>query len=216
MEKLISTVFSFLILALIAGLFFAQLRVEFGIHELFPDRMAAPLILLAFGLPIAAFGYWLVSRFMRHVSPDRAAFPRYFITEFDEPELDRMWQRISMLIVCVVPLLFFAWAWMWFLNHGAAWLNDGTSAPPRVDRWEMVPFNLVYCDALHTFGLGPECKGWDAYRFGDLAAVENGKGGVSFLPFWHPVLWLIPMTAVVVLQSVRLIDLYRRRRKGLP
>ncbi|WP_323767076.1 hypothetical protein [Antarctobacter sp.] len=212
MQGIITAIFTFLITALIAGFMYAQWDVDLGLAALFDERVAAPVILLGFGLPIAAFGYWLVRLYMTHVPPETAVFPRFGFVDLDTPALDLLWQRLSMLMICLLPLCGFFWAWLRFIDHGSAWINDGSFA--EVSRWHPVPARTVLCDLAHSFGLADPCQGWDSYRFGNLAEARDPAtdvSGVSFLPFWHSVLWMGGLSVLVLIQSIGLILRYRRR-----
>lgn len=201
MQAVITAVFAFLNTALIAGFMYNSWDIDFGLASLFDERPVAPMIMIAFGLPVAAFGYWLVGKYLKFVSAEHSAFPRFAFTEFDNTELDMLWQKLSMLLICLLPLVGFGWAWFEFATHGQAWKNDGSFA--EVSLWRPVPFELVYTDR------------WNDYKFGDIAAARtpgNGMTGASFLPFWHSVVWMGGMSLLVVWQSASCLLAFLRRR----
>ena len=204
MQAVITAVFAFLNTALLSGFFFNRFDMDIGLAFLFDERRVAPMIMLAYGLPVAAFGYGLVLRYLQHTPAGQTRFPRFAFTEFENAEMDQLWQNLSVLIVCLLPLAAFGWAWFEFATHGEVWRNDGTYT--EVSRWAPVPFELVYTDR------------WHDYRYGELNAARTGRktdNGASFLPFWHSVIWMGGMSLCVAIQVLRITGQYLRR-KTLP
>ncbi len=204
LQAVITTVFAFLILAMIAGFAEVQWRMGWDQAGLFPERPAVALTLLMFGLPIALYGYWLVGRFLRFVPAHEAAFPRFALTRFETPQLDRLWQWHSLALICVLPVIGFAWAWHEFCTDGQAWLNDGSHT--QVSPWEM----------LESCGLMAD---WNQCRFGNLTAAQqpgSTENGVSFVPFWFSVVWAGGLSALVLGQVLACLVRFARRLGAEP
>ena len=196
MQRLISAVFAFLILGLVAGFALFRWSLPLESASLYTDRPAVPFVMLAFGLPVAVWGYWLVHRFLTFVPAEDAAFPRFVVTEFETAELDRLWQGHSVLVLCLLPLAGFCWAWWELCTEAQAWVR--VMPDQSVNLWL-------------TSEACPLTDDWNRCRLG-----ADGKGGVSFVPFWHSVVWCGGLSVIVAAQIGAALWRYGLRRRTRP
>ncbi|MCG8685541.1 MAG: hypothetical protein MI892_11740 [Desulfobacterales bacterium] len=104
-------------------------------------------------------------------------------------ELGRTWRRIIFAITLLFPLAAQLYFWL-RLYEWQVWENNAQSKLYTL--WSYVPPKFFL--------------NWDAYRYGDHSKrfIEEGFGGVSFLPFWQPAI-MGCFTAIVLILFGKII-----------
>ncbi len=199
MKVILSAIITFVIAQQLFGMFHGQMGLtNSAFSKFYPEPSAVPLILLTFGQAIHLVGLLLVAVYLRHVPATQAVFPKLWMTDQDTAELDLIWQRVSAWAICWLPVIGFAWAWSEF-PEGRAWLK---ADPAKVyGLFQNVPNCTLFTN-------------WDTCRYGDLIAAQANdpdKNGSSFVPFWHPIIVMIPLSITVLTASALLFRDYRLR-----
>ena len=181
MNALISGLWTFLVSAQIYGfLAYQNGLTDNFVGKLIPDPATIPLLILSFGTFIQLLILYLIGVWLGHVGRDVHLFPKLWVTEFDALSLQRYWEHVSAVLLLWLPLIGFGWFWMVFSDQ-QAWMTGSDPLSP-VGLW----YDQI--SPLSFFG------GWDNYRYGDFAAAERGekgKDGVSFVPYWQPILMIL-------------------------
>lgn len=191
MQRLISSVFLVLNLGLVVGFAYVAGAPVPGTEPNATDSADMAFVMLAFGSPLAVYGYWLVHRFLTFVPAQEAAFPRFFLQEMEAPELDRIWQAHSVVLIVLMPLALLAFAWWIFCTEAVALTAGGAV----VDLW-------LISDVC------PLTRSWGTCRLGDT--------GPAFVPFWHSVVWCGGFGLVMLLQIGWAVTRYMQRRRTRP
>jgi hypothetical protein len=191
MQRLISGVFLVLNVGLLVG--FAILA---GAPLPGPEPNAAgsanvAFVMLAFGSPLAVYGYWLVHRFLTFVPAEEAAFPRFFLQDMEAPELDRIWQAHSVVLIVLMPAALLTLAWWFFCTRAVALTGGGAV----INLWMISE-------------LCPLTRPWGTCRLGDT--------GIAFVPFWHSVIWCGGFSLGALLQIGGAVKRYMQRRRTRP
>jgi hypothetical protein len=128
LDRVITILSSFLVLALINGFLYYQY--DLPNSGLFNDQPSVPYIILVFGQPIQIFVLLLIHLFLR--SADRNQTLGLWIGDsaFSDGRSIRLWELLSTLIVLALPIVAFTWAWIRFMTSMEVYISAGSS-PPR-------------------------------------------------------------------------------------
>lgn len=153
---------------------------------------SAPVFALTFGtlISIGTFSLMLVLIKKSKAKEGLSRVPPLWIDIDVKSGLGRAWRRIVLVLVFIFPLAAQLHFWL-RLFEWQVWKD--TAAAPTVSLWSYVSPSY-FLD-------------WDAHRYGDHSKrmLEEGFGGVSFLPFWQPLimagmtLFLLIITGKIIL-----------------
>lgn len=179
MSKIWSTVATFTTLFLLDLVIMTSTNEsQIEVFNLARNRSEVPI----FGLSLGSLFTVVSSSLMLVLIPHRGGMawvdrvPPLWVDPRESERFRRAWKGFSLCLTAVFPLL--AQLLFWFKFHHPdfeAWINDGADPPTQVSLYEPVSFLLVF--------------DWDMHRYGDSANIRLPEGGgVSYLPFWQPIL----------------------------
>ena len=211
MQKVISAIMVFLLTAMVAGVFYLQYGK--GDPIFFTERSSVPLIVLTFGLPVMIFVLWLYRSFLKEIPATRFLAPRFFEADIASERLAYQWEKVSVFIILILPLIGFLHFWERF-DKGTAW-------PLETGRLCDVPAQVVLPEVDLYKPTKPLFYGLKArYRYGSADMLQRDSparndcslpNGVDYYPFVQPLIMAILSGIVLVMASWNLILVMRRR-----
>lgn len=191
MNFLINLIWLFVIQQSIAGFFVYQHGFDSSAFTLlFPDRFSVPVLVICFAIPLYILLVLLCKIYSKPQNGGIQEFPTLGIRNI-ESRFKGLFQKVSFLAFIVLP--WFGFVWMWVEFHDVkqqAWLKSNVSI--LVGEYEIKNSVLSFIGK------------WDDYRYG-----RNGEG-VSFVPFWQPVIIMWPLTIVAFVLAVSYTKKYVR------
>lgn len=116
--------------------------------------------------------------------------PSLWIEKFENEKFLRQWKVTVLFITVAFPLLAQIHFWRRF-NEWSAWTHHENSEGVIVSLYQYVPINYLLK--------------WDSFRYGNYTKMAiDGWEGVSFVPFWQPVI-MATLTLVCFLLSVKVV-----------
>jgi hypothetical protein len=172
-------------------------RPGFGAEDFFTERPSVPLVVLSYGPWLQVLNLWLVERWrQRH---DSLSFVLSGPPGDRRAVRDPVMERAALAVVVGLPLVLVAYWWVRF-HHGQAW--DSTSLA-LVGLYDLrgPPWQFLVDANLFRYGLAPPV--------GPVA--PGAPDGVSFGPFWQPVVIMGGGTACMAWFSIRVLRMGPRR-----
>lgn len=158
---------------------------------------SAPVFALTFGTFITILTFVLMLSLIRNNKNNNwlERIPPLWVDIDIKSQLGRVWRCVIVAFVLLFPL--FAQVHFWRrLHNWQVWKNN--TQAEIVGLWSFVsPQHFI---------------SWNAYRYGDHSKrlTEDGFGGVSFLPFWQPIIMLVFTFFLLVLTIKIVLALSRR------
>lgn len=173
---------------LVAGFLYYQHDYDRSAFTLFfKHKSSAPLLLLQIGMVI-----YIVLLFLYFKGTENS-YPILFVEAAPEGS-KRFWEIITLVAVNFVPWLGFIWMWYaYFKLDQSVW--DGSNK-------NIVGIFDVVSSPVSFLG------GWNNYRYGRFP-----DEGDSFVPYWQPVLIMLPLTlTAVAIQQRTLLEFLVSRK----
>lgn len=151
---------------------------------------SAPIFMLSFGSLVTLASFVSLIGLAKRSDGATWAYrmPPLWVDIDPAVPLGKFWRTVCAVLALGLPFAAHVHFWRRF-DEWQAWKNEG--AYGAVSLWERVPLSMIF--------------DWDAHRYGDLSKrllSDDGFGGVSYLPFWQPVLMIV-LTALVVAFGLR-------------
>ena len=147
---------------------------------------SAPIFGLSFGSVVTILSYsFMLSLIKRNISGQwMERVPHLWVDIDIKSRLGRAWRHFIVAVTLLFPLAAQLHFWLRFYEW-QVWENNPQSKLHGI--WSYVS-PKYFLD-------------WDAYRYGDHSKrlIEEGFGGVSFLPFWQPAIMVILTTIALIL-----------------
>jgi len=211
MQKLMSALVAFLLTAMIAGIFYQQHGQ--GTPIFFTERSSVPPVVLTFGPVIMIFVLWLYRVFLKETPATDRLAPRFFESDIVSGRLGYLWEKISVFVMLVLPVIGFLYFWERF-DKGIAW-------PLEVGRLCDLPADTVLSPVDLYTPTDPLWYGFKArYRYGSYGMITPGAparetcalpNGVDYYPFTQPLLMAGLSGAVMLMSGWNLLLVMRRR-----
>lgn len=161
-------------------------------------RESAPIFMLTFGSLVTLTSFVLLRRLMeRQKTNGLARLMPIWINIDPGTRTGRRWRAFCGLLTIGLPLVAQVYFWLQF-HDWQAWKNELPHS--TVELWKPVKPGYVF--------------DWDAHRYGsygDRLRKSDGFGGVSYLPFWQPLL-MAGLSLLVLRAFLRIVGLLRQRR----
>lgn len=169
-----------------------------GIFHFDDTRESAPIFGLSFGTLVTILSFnFMLSLVKRNTSEQwMERVPHLWVDIDVKSQLGRTWRHFIVSVTLLFPIA--AQLHFWFqLYERQVWENNSQSKLHGI--WSYVS-PKYFLD-------------WDAYRYGDHSKrlIEEGFGGVSFLPFWQPVIMVV-LTAIALALFGRIVLAFREPR----
>jgi len=172
METLIRSLTFFICGYMIVAIPYAQSDQNlWGLAAIMNEPAAVPLILLSVMPWLQAFNLLLCLVYLRVVPASERLFLPYFNSDNGNPSLDFPLEAMTAGLTLGLPVAGFAYWWIAF-HQRVAWRGADGAAVSLYD-WSVPVTNLLWHANAFKYGLRP----------GDAT-----HAGVSFVPFWQPVL----------------------------
>jgi len=192
LDQLIGWFWIFVVGQLIAGFLFYQHDHDNEANKLFlKHRSSAPFLLLQLGMVmyIALLSLYFV--YLVDENGCTETIPNFVDGKDLSPSLVMFFELITMVLVNVLPWIGFIWMWYaFFKSNQSVWEKDSKKI--------VGVFDVV---SSPTSFIGR----WDDYRYGRFA-----DEGVSFVPYWQPVLIMWSLTLVALVLSAANISRFFR------
>jgi hypothetical protein len=196
-----SAVASFMVLYIVNEWIFDRSNVSaLSVFHIERSWESAPIFMLTFGSAISAIAFSILLLRIHHFGgatwTERMA--PLWIDIDPRTSLGRAWRKLSAVVAIILPLAAQVQFW-WRFHQWQAWPTTGVQQ--EVGLWSYEPISIL--------------GNWDAFHYGDYskrALTDKGFGGVSFVPFWEPVMMVLLSTIVVILALRITIALFRPAR----
>lgn len=186
MNKLITIVWTFLVYQLLAGFMFYQHGYEHTAFSLyFKYKSAVPLLLINIGMVVFICLLLLYSLYIKKISASKKRLPVLFFDAV-ENEFKNIFETMSLVAIVLIPWIGFSWMWVEFHDkRQEVWRNE--SPINEVGIYDIV-------SPITSF-----IGNWDDFQYGSIPE------GISYVPFWQPIILMIPLTVIALFLTVHIL-----------
>lgn len=194
MNKLWNTLATFYVLYILGSLFMDRTNNRDVIESFNPSEnwSSIPIFYLSFGSLLSIAVLYICYQITAHENKQgwENRMPGLWLDDSQMHGLLKKWKVVLFSLILIFPIVLQVHFWRRF-HDWQAWSNVKT--PEVVSLYELVsPAYLL---------------SWDSYRYGDFSNMnEEGWHGVSYVPFWQPVI-MLTLSLITLYMSWKAISL---------